>query len=239
MPNQDSKNPRHLSGGIKVLIAILSCHTLRDWQKAVRGTWIRELPKEIDYRFFLGAPITPCVCDEVCLDVDDTFQGVTKKVVSVLKWAMFQKYDYVFKADLDTLVRPDLLIRCGFEDYDYMGGQNRFFASGGAGYWLSRKAMEYAVGFPISTGPEEDVHVARALVSNGIPLHPDNRFKFCPGDVMDDQTITYHLSSIKAWNAKSTPEELRSVWADQKERNYRKYGVSLPPVRSLRPRRFQ
>lgn len=222
---------------MKVLIAILSCHALRSYEQSLRDTWIKEIPEGIDYAFFLGAPAQ--VEDEVSLPVDDTWDGITKKAVAVYAWALAQGYDFVFKADLDTLVRPTLLLQCGFENHDYMGGRNHFFASGGAGYWLSATAMKAVVEHSISTGAEEDVHTASALGAKGIPLHSDDRFKYAPGDKMDDSTITFHISSVKGWNSKATPEEMYSVWKDQKDRNYRAYMAGVPAVRSLRLRRFQ
>ena len=59
----------------------------------------------------------------------------------------------MFKCDNDTLVNPWEFITSEFSKHDYMGGENADtnvpgfppgrieFASGGAGYWLSRKAM--------------------------------------------------------------------------------------------------
>lgn len=223
---------------MKVLIAILSCHALRSYEQSLRDTWIKEIPEGIDYAFFLGSSDLP-EKDEVMLPVDDSFQGITTKMVAICTWALAQGYDFVFKADLDTLVRPGLLLQCGFEQHDYMGARNHFFASGGAGYWLSAAAMAAVVRHEITTGPEEDVHTAMALGAKGIPLHSDDRFKYAPGDRMDDATITYHLSSVKGWGSKATPEDLYSVWRDQKDRNYRAYTVGSPSVRSLRLRRFQ
>lgn len=225
---------------MKVLIAILSCHALRDCEQSLRDTWVKEIPEGVDYRFFLGSPQVITAPDEVVLTVGDSFQDITHKAVALYTWALEHDYEYVFKADLDTLIRPVLLLQCGFEQWDYMGGKNHYFASGGAGYWVSKKAMQHIVSRPITTGPEEDLHTAHALLENGIELHADDRFKFCPGDSMDDRTITFHLSSVKAWNEKATPKDLYSVWADQKARKYKIYATfTSPPKRQLRLRRFQ
>ena len=129
------------------------------------------------------------------------------------------------KSDLDTLVRPKLLKSSGFEQYDWTGGANSFFASGGGGYCLSQRAMRAVVEHEIEPGPAEDVNTAHALLAQGIQLHPDQRFMFIPGQIMDDSTITYHLSSVKAWDAKATPTDMYSVWADQKARNYKSYAI--------------
>jgi hypothetical protein len=228
---------------VKILIATLSCHSLRLLENEERYTWVKEIPQGVDHKFFLGNPNLDVVYpDEVFLNVGDYFQDVTKKTVAMYKWVLESGYDYVFKCDLDTLVRPDLLLKCGFENHDYMGGQNSFFASGGAGYWLSRKAMQYVVRRPVTLGPEEDVHVAQSVIDNGLRLQADTRFKYLPGDVMDDQTITYHLGSIKGYEVKTLPGEMLKVWEDQKNRNYKAY-ISVPAKvlqaqRSVRFRRL-
>jgi len=227
---------------MKALIGIASCHVQRHYADTQRETWVKDVPEGLDVKFFIGNPNTgDPKPDEVFLDVGDGYRDCTAKTIEQCKWALEHEYDFMFKADLDTLIRPVLLFNCGYENHDYMGGRNSFFASGGAGYWLSRRAMKCVIEFPIETTAEEDVHVARALSANGINLHADERFKFCPGDIMDDRTITFHLSSVKAWGAKYTPEEMLSVWKDQKDKNYKSYGVmsNVLSRRSLRLRRFQ
>ena len=197
----------------KVLIGILSCHSLRHWEQAVRETWIPDITAGTDHRFFLGLPIVPAEQDEVFLSVNDSFQGITEKTVAMYRWALENGYDWCFKADLDTLVRPQALLQSDFRQFDWVGGQNSVFASGGAGYCLSRKAMQIVVDHPMELGPAEDVNMAHALLSQGIALHADDRYKFTPGSVLDSHTLTYHLASVKAWDAKATPEELRQAYA--------------------------
>jgi hypothetical protein len=50
-------------------------------------------------------------------------------------------------------------------------------------------------------------------LAQGIELHGDARYKFVPGDVLDAQTLTYHLSSVKAWDAKATPADMFDAYA--------------------------
>jgi len=201
---------------MKCLIALLSCHSLRHYQQAQRDTWLRDVPLGIDHKFFLGKPEFTPNGDEVFLGVDDTFQGVTEKTVAVLRWGLGQGYDFVVKVDLDTFVRPVKLLQSGFENWDYTGGLNSQgvdFASGGGGYCLSKKAMQLIIESPIDAGPAEDLHIARVLLSHGIHLHADNRYKFVPGSVLDDNALTYHLSSVVAWDAKYKPEWMYEAFA--------------------------
>lgn len=218
----------------KILIAVLSCHSLRLHEQAIRNTWGVDKPAEVDLLFFLGKPRCNFrITDEVFLDVGDKFEDVTNKTVAMYKWALDEGYDFVFKCDLDTLVRPELLMQSGFEAFDWVGGQNSFFASGGAGYWLSKKAMQHVVEAGGAPGFEEDVHIARILLGKGVELHNDPRYLFVPGAVMDDSTITFHLSSIREWYFKGyRPEMMIEAWADQKARNYRPYAIIQPSSNS-------
>lgn len=198
-----------------ILIAIPSCHALRHWHEVVRSTWGKDV-QGADLLFFLGNPQDNCGNDEIYLDVSDGLPALTHKVVAMYRWALARDYTHVVKCDLDCFVRPALLMQSGFEAWDYVGGANFqgiAFASGGGGYVLSRKAMQIVTEYPITTTQEEDVHVARALLSQGIALHSDRRYKFCPGDTLTPDAITYHLSSVKGWDGKATPEDLRSAYA--------------------------
>ena len=200
---------------MKVLIAILSCHYLREHEQAIRNTWALDIPAGVDYKFFIGNPTVIPEVDEVFLDVGDTLQDLTHKTVSLCRWTLEHGYDYLFKADLDTFVRPVLLMTSGFEKHDYSGGQfgGRDFASGGAGYWLSRKAMGIVVEEVTAEEPWEDYYVANALLKHGVVVHDNPQHKFLPGAHLDENTITFHLSSTKAWGAKATSQEMYDAYA--------------------------
>ena len=219
----------------KTLIAILSCHALRGYEQSLRDTWIKEIPEGVDHRFFLGLPnLDYMFSDEVFLSVGDTLQDLTHKVVAVCAWASAQGYDYLLKCDLDTLVRPIGLLQSDFKSWDWMGGQNSFFASGGAGYTLSRRAMRAVVEHPVEPGPAEDVNTAHALLAQGITLHHDPRFVFAPGAVLSSNTITYHLSSVKGWSAKATVEEMYQAYSGTF-----KLPQQVPQSRAVRFRRLR
>ena len=197
---------------MRVLIAVPSCHPMHRFEHAIRRTWGKDV-KDADLRFFVGNPAGEPEADKVFLNVGDTLQDLTHKVVAMFGWALDQSYDYAFKCDLDTLVRPQALLQSDFFRHDWVGGRNTFFSSGGAGYWLSRKAMQAVVNAKLEPGPAEDVNTAHALLENGIALFNDCRYKFVPGDVLTDDTLTYHLSSVKAWDAKATPADMFEAYA--------------------------
>jgi hypothetical protein len=218
----------------RVLIAILSCHALRGYEQSLRDTWIKEIPEGVDHRFFLGLPNLDYVfSDEVFLSVGDAWYDITHKMVAVCAWALAHDYDYLFKCDLDTLVRPVGLLQSDFKAWDWVGGQNSFFASGGAGYTLSQRAMRAVIEHEIEPGPAEDVNTAHALLAQGIALHHDPRFLFAPGAVLSSDTITYHLSSVKGWSAKATPADMYASYNG----TFKLPEQSTPAARAVRFRR--
>ena len=212
----------------KVLIAITSCHKHRPWQQSQRDTWLKDV-EGMDYRFFLGRPIADAAPDEVFLDVADGYNDLLYKTQGLLRWALERDYDYLYKTDVDTLVIPSRLIHSGFEQHDYTGSINHAgkpygildFASGGSGYWLSRKVMEWVVNAKSYTGSAEDVFVAEVCRENGVLLHSDLRYKYHPGLTFDKDTISFHISSTNGWPGDAgtltyTPEQMYTVYERSK-----------------------
>jgi len=201
---------------MKVLIAVASCHSLRHYEKSLRDTWIQNIPSEVDFRFFIGNPNTnDFEKDEIFLDVDDGYEGCSAKTIEQSKWVLEHGYDFVYKTDLDTLVVPKNLLSSDFWMHDYTGGKNGevssggsgspgtgIFASGGSGYWLSKKALSVVAELEHPNPPraDEDVVVAQALKKHGIELHADSRYKWEPRSRFDKDTISFHLTSTLGYN---------------------------------------
>lgn len=215
---------------MKILIAIPSCHSLRHYEQAVRDTWIKDIPAGVDYRFFVGLPLQSEEPDVSFIAQEDDLQSLTKKMKSIFRWSLYRDYDFVFKCDLDTLVRPSLLLSSGFENHDYSGGLNGFFASGGGGYWLGKQARIAAVSDDRDQGQAEDVHTAQAVIDRGMVLHADDRYKFFPGAKLTSDTISYHLSSVRGWNAKYEPRMMYDAY---------KLAGEYDPANAPRPLRFR
>jgi hypothetical protein len=103
-----------------------------------------------------------------------------------MKWfcayALEHGYDYLFRVDSDAYVRIPELLKCGFEQHDYMGWHKprdiHAFAS--VGYFLSRKAMQLVVDadhWAHSSGNYwGDCWVGEVLKKSGIECHVDDRF---------------------------------------------------------------
>jgi hypothetical protein len=103
--------------------------------------------------------------DEILVNCDDGYSALPYKTREILSWSAAVGYDFTFLADTDTFVIPEKLLKCGFEQYDYYGliqralgktfqydavsrsgkhypGEYYPWASGGFGYFLSRKAAD-------------------------------------------------------------------------------------------------
>jgi len=124
---------------MKSLVLIPSC--ARD--RALQFTQRALLEEHADYRFFLGAGNCSPAFDEVILPVRDDYMALPSKVRQAFAWAVDHDYDYIFKCDRDTAIHADRLVAALPEGQDYVGlvGNPGDCCGGGAGYWLSRKAI--------------------------------------------------------------------------------------------------
>ena len=170
---------------MRLLIAIKSCE--RDCQngsnQAVRDTWANYFPA-VDIRFFVGRGRLDLLPDEIRVDAPDDYNGLPLKTRGIAEWAARNCYDFTFLCDTDTFVRPELLT-CGFEKYDYAGyyhdrniagrmfteykddrhqvlRNGYWWASGGVGYFLSKRACE-AIAAATPTHWAEDLWVGQVL----------------------------------------------------------------------------
>lgn len=204
----------------KILVAIESCHRDREAQQAQRDTWLSAL-NVVDYKFFLGRPRTKAQCiDEVFLDVEDSYETLSIKTQAICDWAFRHNYDFIFKCDIDTVLNGKTATISGGQDY--VGGENADvdipgfpsgrieFCSGGAGYWLSRKALTAVANADTISTCAEDVFVAHALAKVGIlPIFKPG-YKWRPGSGIDSETVSLHLSS--ALQKKYEPAQMHEYY---------------------------
>lgn len=170
---------------MRILIAVMTCHTRIDRANSVRETWKKDIPPHVDCRFFVGRG-GEVLADTIPLNVPDDYLGLIAKSQALHEWAYNQDYDFVFKADDDTAVHVGRLLGSGFEKHDYFGHIHTWpgglqthphgFCGGGEGYWLSRRACSYLRIGPL---PEvetyaEDRWVGDVVGRNGITMidHP-------------------------------------------------------------------
>lgn len=170
---------------MKVLIGVISCNRDRQNQQQARNTWLKDCT---EYRFILGRSCYEPTQDELILDAPDDYRNLVQKVRKTIEYAASNGFDYLFKCDVDTYCHVSRLLSSGFENHDYVG---RY---GGAGYWLSRKAMLALLDTTFPDFDAEDEVVYRNLESKGIPSHEDRRYhsKTKEGPTPDNNLITAH-----------------------------------------------
>jgi hypothetical protein len=170
---------------MKLLIAVKSCvqHQELGYHEVIRNTWGKDYS---DVLFFTGPGAVNPAEDEVQLDCPDDYPSLPQKTRAICNFAVDTTYDYIFLCDTDTYLIPSKLLSCGFENYDYVGKIDRPFgmtfpyitvsrdgaienhpsvypwASGGYGYFLSRKALG-VIAYMTPIGWAEDFIVGNVL----------------------------------------------------------------------------
>jgi hypothetical protein len=174
---------------MKLLIAVKSCQKDLDkgYHTVIRSTWGRDAKAlGIDVKFFVAAEHRKHESDEIHLNCKDDYNSLPYKTKEICKWANGKMIDHLFLCDVDTFVVPKKLKECEFERYDYVGKIDKTpgvpfqytaksregevenyqrcypWASGGYGYFLSRKAFGI-VAFEHPTSWAEDLWVGQVL----------------------------------------------------------------------------
>lgn len=174
---------------MKLLLAILTCHKFNyrvddlsvDWLKGKRcedqqarvntqrETWITQLPKGIDYKFFYGRGHRAPLADEIFLDCGDKYTDNPEKMKAICRFALDAGYDFLLRVDDDTYVYPNRLLRLDWAGHDYSGANKGSFHPGGC-LFLSRRAMELILaGRMISYA--DDLAIGHILSEAGIPMY--------------------------------------------------------------------
>jgi len=191
----------------KVLIGICSCHAYANRRAAVRETWLARLPAGLAARFFVGAGPRLTEEDVVALPLDDNYEGLPRKVQAFCQHALAEaEFDYLFKCDDDTYVVPERLAQLARRGLEFVGTQDTFaegFASGGAGYLLSRAAVEVVAAAPAPDLHHEDVRLTQLLVRAGFKLTPSPRLRWDHREFpqSDNDLITAHWCSPELMRA--------------------------------------
>ena len=90
----------------------------------------------------------------------------------------FADWDYLFKCDDDTYVSIPRLLAYDLAGRDYVGAEWQLrvgYGSGGAGYFLSRRAAALIAERLTAATGAEDLLVGQILRAAGIPLHIEPR----------------------------------------------------------------
>ena len=191
---------------MRPLVQIISHAGGSTWRQAIRDTWLEF--GGVEHRFVIGAGAVTAHDDTITVAAPDGYDGIAFKVREGLRFALQDGYDFVFTCFTDTYVSVPRLLLSNFERHHYSGccircpegyqdlstdGKGRFsYASGGPGYWLSRRAMEIVV----ATEPRsqyDDMWIGWELGLHGLPCFNDNRYGH-HGDRLYPEQITCHLS---------------------------------------------
>lgn len=163
---------------MKILIAVVTCRTRRDWADLARSTWAKA-PQDVDVRFFVGRgePIET-LNDEIYLECDDSYQGLPDKVREIVRWAIAHDYDYVLKCDDDVVLNIPKLLRSSFTGFDFTGHEcaPKNQTPYGFNYWLSNKAMNIVANDVLPSDNNDEAWVSRAMSRNGIVLNHDDGY---------------------------------------------------------------
>lgn len=168
----------------KLLIGVLSCQAYQERRERCLDTWIPEgLDQGVDVVFLIGGGEGPARREgrNLFLPCPDDYRSLPQKVRGFLRWALdCCEFDYVFKCDDDTYIRPDRLLGLETGGREYIGAEwspGVNYGSGGGGYLLSRRAAGIvADALPAHPTGAEDLLVGRCLREAGIPFHADGRF---------------------------------------------------------------
>lgn len=196
-------------------MGVLSCQAYSERRHRCLRSWIPEaLDAGIDVVFLLGGSNAAARREGLNLQLPcpDDYDSLPMKVGLFLEWAdKHAEFEYIFKCDDDTYVRPERLLAFDCQGNDYIGAEwspGVGYASGGAGYWLSRKSV--AVLAPVlrchSSGAE-DVLVGQILANAGITLKKSDFFIPFGNEELRPQprnaTITSHACD-QPWKAHET-----------------------------------
>jgi hypothetical protein len=158
---------------VKILVGICSCDRYSDRRRVARETWLRNLPFGISALFFSGNAGATDEPGLVSLPVPDTYDQLAGKVHSFYRYALERyNFEYLFKCDDDTYVRPERLCTLPRSGVDFLGSmQIRLgYAQGGAGYLMSRPMVEYFASQPVETTQPEDLFFTQRAIASGMNL---------------------------------------------------------------------
>lgn len=176
----DSKNQQN-----NVIIVILSGKNFKERRQAQRETWLKN--SGLEHCFILGGA-EEITQEPDILWVDCKDDELSKKLILAYKYLVKKNFNYIFTCDDDTYVVVDRLLSCGFQEHEYMGTCYTFeegiregigHAEGGAGFFLSRAAIEkitqIPIDHPIIAGPS-DTTIGDLTKMYNIKLRDDKRF---------------------------------------------------------------
>jgi Galactosyltransferase/Glycosyltransferase family 10 (fucosyltransferase) C-term len=179
---------------VKIIVGVMTCCSVTQRRLMCKQTWFSRLKlrRDIVPVFLVGNDVRNATIyeDTLCLPCNDDYYSLAYKTREFCRWAMTQDFDYLFKCDDDTFIYADRFVSFNPHNRHYIGVDpvdhiNPKFASGGAGYWLSRESARIVADMDIErirehTGIQsysEDLLVYHALTQKRIHFTQDKRFQ--------------------------------------------------------------
>lgn len=166
----------------KIIIGALSCKQYPERQNRCRHSWMADARRKgIDCVFLIGDPSVKEPTrdgDMLLLPCPSDYPSLPQRTRWFCKWLLTQDFQYALKLDDDTLVCIDRLAKYDFAGRDYIGAEwnpGVGYGSGGAGYFMSRKAVEIIANHMTHSTGSEDLLVGATLRSHGIPFSLEPR----------------------------------------------------------------
>lgn len=195
---------------MSILIGLLTCHAHRARDELCLASWV-PVARQMGMRvvFLIGegldAPPTWLDGDYLRIPCQDDYSHLPQKSAGFFRWALTQpNWTTLLKGDTDTLIIPERLAAVSMECVDYRGAEWKpgvNYASGGAGYLLSRHATTIAAERLKERAGAEDLLVGKHLRRAGIKFTIDPRFDPWGRDPPTPQNdkVTTHKLDRERW----------------------------------------
>jgi hypothetical protein len=206
------------------------------FHQAIRETWGKDFHGFADMRFFVGVSERPLdtthvsyLKDEIGLDSKDGYMDLPEKTNRICRWLQSKVFEHAFFCDNDTFVRADRLLSLPYKKLDYAGyfctgpsevlsrfdyrdhmgvyPQSYPWCSGGAGYFLSSRAV-HDIANELPKVWAEDMYVGQVL---GPKVHAGVYQAAYLQDL--NFNATQHFKKSKMY-PQFTPEILRRIYAE-------------------------
>lgn len=147
----------------KILIAIITCPKNNDRQQALKQTWLKDIPENVDWAFVQGNHETSFDKDknQLLLNTLEGYEHLARKTYDLAGFVYQETdYDFLIKIDDDSYVEVQNILRYISEDKpDYAGkrniemsGSDNFSYAQGGFYILSRKALKILSDYSFEDG---------------------------------------------------------------------------------------
>lgn len=185
----------------RILIGITSCRKHKERRDACRATWMSKPVDGIRPVFFVGGGVPlPDEPDTITLDCPDTYEALPAKIRAFFDHALqHESFDWLFKCDDDTYVAQNRLHDLTVGNHELAGNaeflDTKGYASGGAGYLLSKRMVAILAGDRSLPGVGcEDIIMTKAALRHGATALPSPRLVWtvAPAPRPDNDLITCH-----------------------------------------------